>query len=171
MILWPPLYVRTKSTHRSCVQVTPPLEKTHNNQPLLLSFVSIPSLRIVFTDVLLRFCPFPGNSRRSPLLQRSLSRPERRLRSDTDLLDKFIAQYETSSSNKLVITASKLSRGYKVFGCAEHENFPFRFGPSERIVQGSDGVRDYRNPPQLLCGDIQTDRNPCVRTSRQTTIL
>ena len=82
MILWPPLYLRTKTTCCACVRVTPPLEKPHNNQPLLLSFVSIPSLRIVFTDVLLRFRPFPGNSRRSPLLQRSLSRPERRLRSE-----------------------------------------------------------------------------------------
>ena len=55
----------------------------------------------------------------------------------TDLLDKFIAQYETASSNKLLIVASKLSRGYKVFGCAEHENCPFRFHVGRK--RGGDG--------------------------------
>ena len=45
-----------------------------------------------------------------------------------------------------------------------------KFRRSERIVRGFDGVRDYRNPPHLVRGDIQTDWNGRVRTSRQTTI-
>ena len=44
-----------------------------------------------------------------------------------DQVDKFIAQDGIASSNKLLIVASRISRGYKVFGCAEHENCPFNF--------------------------------------------
>ena len=54
-----------------------------------------------------------------------------------DALDKFIAEYEISSSNKLLIVASRISRGYKVFGCAEHENCPFKFHIGRK--RGGDG--------------------------------
>ena len=43
----------------------------------------------------------------------------------------------TASSNKLLITASRISRGYKVFGRAEHENCPFKFHIGRK--RGGDG--------------------------------
>ena len=39
----------------------------------------------------------------------------------------FITEYETASFNKLKVIASRVARGYKVYGCAEHDNCPFRF--------------------------------------------
>ena len=54
-----------------------------------------------------------------------------------DTVDKLIAEYEIASSNKLLIVASRTSRGYKVFGCAEHENCPFKFHIGRK--RGGDG--------------------------------
>ena len=39
-----------------------------------------------------------------------------------EAVDSFITEYETASSNKLKVIASRVARGYKVYGCAEHEN-------------------------------------------------
>ena len=56
-------------------------EKTHNNQPLLLSFISPPSLHSVSANVLLCIRPFPGNPRQTMLLKRSLPCRKRCLQS------------------------------------------------------------------------------------------
>ena len=44
-----------------------------------------------------------------------------------EAVSSFITKYEVASSNKLKVVASKVARGYRVYGCAEHENCPFRF--------------------------------------------